>query len=253
MSVSGAKEIVLTGVHLGSWGQDFDPRLHLRHLVLAILERTEVPRLRLSSLEPWDLDESFFTLWENPRLCRHLHLPLQSGCAKTLRRMARKTTPESFAALVAAARAAIPGVAVTIDVIVGFPGEDEAEFADSLRFVSEMGFAGGHVFPYSPRPGTAAARMPNRVSPFIQKERSARMRRALAEAGETYRSGYLGQITPVLWESASSLGPLGWQMSGLTDNYLKVQAQFPVPAWNRITPVRLAAFDKDGFLGIVVE
>ena len=85
-----AREVVLTGVHLGSWGQDLSPSLHLRHLVAAILRETDIPRLRLSSLEPWDLDASFFELWANPRLCRHLHLPLQSGCAATLRRMSRK-------------------------------------------------------------------------------------------------------------------------------------------------------------------
>ncbi len=136
---AAAQEIVLTGVHLGSWGQDMSPPLRLRDLVGAILLESDVPRLRLSSLEPWDLDEEFFGLWQDPRLCRHLHLPLQSGCAATLERMQRKTTPASFASLVESARRSIAEVAITTDVITGFPGESEAEFAESLAFVRSDG------------------------------------------------------------------------------------------------------------------
>ena len=139
----------------------------------AILQQTETPRLRLSSLEPWDLDAEFFSLWEDKRLCRHLHLPLQSGCAATLRRMRRKTTPEDFARLVEAARRLIPGVAITTDVIAGFPGEDESEFAESLAFVQAMRFAGGHVFTYSARPGTVAARQAAQVPHALRKERGS--------------------------------------------------------------------------------
>jgi threonylcarbamoyladenosine tRNA methylthiotransferase MtaB len=116
---TAAKEIILTGVHLGSWGQDFSPPLHLRNLILAILSETYIPRLRLSSLEPWDLDEEFFSLWENLRLCRHLHLPLQSGCAATLRRMAQNLPGHLLPGLCSPR---IPDVAVTA-MIAGFPGE----------------------------------------------------------------------------------------------------------------------------------
>jgi threonylcarbamoyladenosine tRNA methylthiotransferase MtaB len=236
-----AKEIVLTGVHLGSWGQDLSPKKHLRHLVEAILNETGTPRLRLSSLEPWDLDAAFFTLWQDSRLCRHLHLPLQSGSRATLRRMARKTTPASFSELVAAARATCPEIAITTDVIVGFPGESEAEFAESLEFICSLGLAGGHAFSYSARPGTAAARMPDQVPHPVRKERSARLRAALAEACREYQLRFLGQTLPVLWESASALGPQEWQMSGLTDNYLRVRTQAPRHLWNLITPVTLTA------------
>ena len=235
----GAQEVVLTGVHLGSWGQDFDPPRHLRHLVQAVLRETDVPRLRLSSLEPWDLDEDFFALWEDPRLARHLHLPLQSGCAATLRRMARKTTPEAFARLVETARRVIPDVAITTDVIVGFPGETEAEFEESLAFVREMAFAGGHVFTYSERPGTAAARMPNPVPHAVRKERNARMRAVLEASARRYRRRFVGQVLPVLWESTAALGPQGWTLTGMTDNYLRVRAVAPENLWNRLTPVRL--------------
>lgn len=245
----GCQEIVLTGVHLGSWGQDLSPGMRLAELVEAILARSDAPRVRLSSLEPWDLTDDFFSLWQDPRLCRHLHLPLQSGCADTLRRMARKTTPEAFAGLVKAAREAIPGVAITTDVIVGFPGESEAEYNASLDFVAAMQFAGGHVFSYSARPGTAAARMPAQVPHLLRKERNAQMRAVLAESALRYQNSFLGVVLPVLWESATALGPEGWQVSGLTDNYLRVSARAPQSCWNRITPVRLLAQGTDSLLG----
>jgi threonylcarbamoyladenosine tRNA methylthiotransferase MtaB len=243
--------VVLTGVHLGSWGYDLTRRLHLRHLVQEILRQTDAPRLRLSSLEPWDLDAEFFSLWQDPRLCRHLHLPLQSGSAATLRRMARKTTPESFVSLVAAARLAIPGVAITTDVIAGFPGESEAEFAESLEFVRRMRFAGGHVFTYSARPGTAAARMSEQVPHPVRKERNAQVRHILGEAALEYQGLFLGSVLPVLWESTAAIDPQGWRMSGLTDNYLRVTAHAGQHLWNRITLVRLTALDKNGILGTV--
>jgi threonylcarbamoyladenosine tRNA methylthiotransferase MtaB len=120
-TAGGAREIVLTGVHLGSWGYDFEKPARLKLLVQAVLAESDVKRVRLSSLEPWDLQEDFFELWQDPRLCRHLHLPLQSGCDLTLKRMARKTTSKAFEQLVQAARRMIPDLAVTTDVIVGFP------------------------------------------------------------------------------------------------------------------------------------
>lgn len=248
-----AKEIVLTGVHLGSWGHDLSPRMHLSHLVKAILEYTDAPRLRLSSLEPWDLDAEFFRLWENPRLCRHLHLPLQSGCAATLRRMARKTTPESFAALVTAARQVMPDVAITTDIITGFPGESEDEFRESLDFVRSMLFAGGHVFTYSPRPGTAAARMSDQIPFETRKERNAQMRHVLAEAERAYQTGFIGAVLPVLWESAARLGPNGWEMSGLSGNYLRVNAAAPRALWNQITPVRVTGLAEQHLQGSILS
>jgi len=200
----GAKEIVLTGVHLGSWGQEIG--FNLRDLVKAILRETDVPRLRLSSLEPWDLDADFFSLWRDSRIQPHLHLPLQSGSESTLRRMARKTTPTSFRELVSAARQAIPEVAITTDIIAGFPGETEYEFAESLTFVREMEFAGGHVFTYSARPGTGAARLAGQTRPEVRKERNHILRAALDESAKSYRQKFIGTRMSVLWESTSEYG-----------------------------------------------
>ena len=250
---AAAQEIVLTGVHLGSWGQDMSPPLRLRDLVGAILLESDVPRLRLSSLEPWDLDEEFFGLWQDPRLCRHLHLPLQSGCAATLERMQRKTTPASFASLVEFARRSIAEVAITTDVITGFPGESEAEFAESLAFVEAMDFAGGHIFTYSARPGTVAARLADQVPHAVRKERNARMRLAVAKGELRYQQAFIGRTLPVLWESAAVLSPDGWELSGLTDNYLRVTACAPQELWNCITPVKLMAQGASGLRGEIVK
>lgn len=247
----GTNEIVLTGVHLGSWGHDIDSQL--KDLIKTILRETNTPRLRLSSLEPWDLDADFFSLWgpssSSGRLMPHLHLPLQSGCESTLRRMARKTTPESFRALISAARAVMPDVAITTDIIAGFPGETEEEFEESLDFVKEMDFAGGHVFTYSSRPGTGAAKMRGQVRPELRKKRNHILREALDESQSVYRHRFVGQTMSVLWESTSEMGEWGWQMEGLTGNYLRVKAFAASPRWNELDTVVLMEVTADGIKG----
>jgi threonylcarbamoyladenosine tRNA methylthiotransferase MtaB len=245
----GVQEVVLTGVHLGSWGHDFASSRQLGELIQSILEHTDIPRLRVSSLEPWDLDADFFDLWGDPRLCRHLHLPLQSGSAGVLRRMARKTNPPDYAALVESARARIPGVAVTTDLIAGFPGETEEEFAETCAFVKEMEFAGAHVFTYSAREGTAAAKMPHQVHNYTRKERSATLRDITTASAQVYRRGFLGEQIDVLWESIQPVEDQRWRLSGLTDNYLRVQTTAAQPVWNQITLTRLTDLEGSGLRG----
>ena len=247
----GAKEIVLTGVHLGSWGYDFG--MHLRDLIKAILRETDTPRLRLSSLEPWDLTSDFFSLWTNRRLMPHLHLPLQSGSASTLKRMRRKTTPESFRQLVASAREVMPEVAITTDIIAGFPGETEAEFAETLDFVREIDFAGGHVFTYSARPGTGAARMKGQVKSGLRKKRNHILRDAFEESAKSYRQKFVGRSMSVLWESTSEMGEWGWQMEGYTENYLRVRAFAPSPRWNELDEVQLHECMGDKLQGRITK
>jgi len=260
----GAKEIVLTGVHLGSWGYDLSasPKagfdMHLSDLIKAILRETDTPRLRLSSLEPWDLTSDFFSLWDASsgsarRLMPHLHLPLQSGCVSTLRRMARKTTPKSFRELVGAARNVMPDVAITTDIIAGFPGETEDEFAQTLDFVREINFAGGHVFTYSPRPGTGAARMKGQIKPELRKKRNHILHDALAESAKSYREKFVGRKMSVLWESTSEMSEQGWQMEGLTENYLRAQAFAPLPRWNELDDVLLADGSGDKLKGVIIN
>lgn len=239
---TGYQEAVLTGVHLGSYGHDRDDRDGLTHLIEAMLADTDMPRLRLSSLEPWDLSPDFFDLWQNSRLCRHLHLPLQSGCDATLKRMLRRTTQAQFRALVQAARARIEDVSITTDVIVGFPGETDEEFAISEAFVEAMEFSGLHVFRYSKRPGTAAARMRGHLDEGVKKARSARMR-ALSDAmARRYAERFAGAQLPVLWEQITGATEDGFLNVGYTDNYIKVRGIHPRPLVNHITPARMVDY-----------
>ena len=249
----GVKEIVLTGVHLGSWGKDIDHTLHLRDLIEKILKETNVQRLRLSSLEPWDLGESFFSLWEDSRLCPHLHLPLQSGSGTILKRMARKTTPEKYMRIVLDARAVVPYMAITTDMIVGFPGETEAQFEESMEFVRQVNFAGGHIFPFSARPGTAAATYEHQIPKAIRKRRSAAMRAVFAEMTHQYQSAYLGKTAEVLWESGEQMPDGRWLMKGLTGNYLRIAIKSPFNLANQITKTKLTAFSEHGLNGEIAR
>ncbi len=244
----GYREAVLTGVHLGAFGRDLDggQRSDLKELAAAILTDTDIARLRLSSLEPWELADGFFDLWQRwpGRLCPHLHLPLQAGTDAQLRRMARRCTVASFRQLAADARAAIPNLIITTDLIVGFPGESDADFEEGLHFVEEMRFAHAHIFPFSARTGTAAAEFDGQVKKAVKRERSRRMHQVAARSGQLERTRYVGATRPVLWEGSGQ--PLTDQAdtllwSGLTDNYLRVTAQAPAGTdlSNRITPVRL--------------
>lgn len=241
LHAAGYQEAVLTGVHLGSYGHDLGDEQGLVRLVNAILSDTDIPRVRLSSLEPWDLSPDFFDLWQNSRLCRHLHLPLQSGCDATLKRMLRRTNQRQFSALVQAARERVPGVSITTDVIVGFPGETEEEFAISETFIGEMAFAGLHVFRYSQRPGTAAARMRGHVSEAVKKERAARLRMLGEELERRYAETFGGTVLEVLWEQIAGATEDGFVNVGYTDNYLKVRAIHPRVLTNLITPARMDA------------
>lgn len=242
---SGVQEVVLSGVHLGSWGSDLQDGRQLRDLIMAILDQTRIRRLRLSSIEPWGLDQDFFQLWNDPRMCRHIHFPLQSGSRTVLRRMARNTTPERFRELVNLAREIIPGLALTTDIIVGFPQESDAEFEESLEFVREMQFAGGHVFKYSPREGTAAARLPRRIHGRIAHERSRKMRELLAQSAAAYGERFIGETLEVLWESAAPLPDGSWNTHGLTGNYLRVNAVLPENHWNHIDSVKVLRANND--------
>jgi threonylcarbamoyladenosine tRNA methylthiotransferase MtaB len=243
----GYHEVVLTGVHVGSFGRDSGDGLAA--LVRAILADSPLERLRLSSIEPWDLTPEFYALWEDPRLCRHLHLPLQSGCDVVLERMNRHYTVAEFAHLVAQARDAIPGLAVTTDLIAGFPGETEEEHAASAAFVEGMAFARAHVFAYSERPGTPAADMPDPVEPPVRRRRARELREIALRSGEAFRRGFVGQTLPVLWETR---GPDG-RWSGLTDNYMRVHAGSDENLANTLRLTRLTALEPGGLSGIVVR
>jgi threonylcarbamoyladenosine tRNA methylthiotransferase MtaB len=248
----GAKEIVLSGVHLASWGRDLEPAQTLRDLLFFLLKETTVPRIRLSSIEPWNLDGALFDLWQNPRLCRHFHLPLQSGSAATLKRMARHNTPEQYRELVHLIRDRMPQTAITTDIIVGFPGESEEEFAESLVFIKEMNFAAGHVFKYSAREGTPASKLPGRINGLVARERSQKVRNALTQSQTEYERQFIGRSLEVLWESASSLDEKGWRLHGLTDNYMSVQTWSDARLWNTISAVKILKAEADTLVGEIL-
>ena len=248
---AGCKEVVLTGVNIGAYGRDLGTSLG--QLIEDILTKTAVPRLRLSSIEPWDFDPSLLRLWEDSRLCRHLHLPLQSGCDATLRRMGRRYTTAEYAELVERAREAIPDLAVTTDVIVGFPGETEAEFEESLRFVEKMAFARIHVFKYSARPGTLAATMPHQVPPEVKRARSEVMMALGRCSSEAFRRRFLGRTMEVLWERKERGREGGKRVwSGLTDNYIRVWAESEANLANTIALAKLVALTEDGMQAKIV-
>ena len=245
----GAQEVVLTGVQLGSWGHDLDEDLGLHHVLQAILEETDVPRVRLSSIEPWDVEPPLIRLLTDDRVARQLHLPLQSGSADTLQRMARMITPQEYAALVDQIRAVDPEIAITTDIMVGFPGETQETFQESLHFVQEMRFADAHIFTYSKREGTTAARLPDQVDHPLRKERHARMDEVVTASAQRYRKSFVGREMDVLWESVTRMEDQRWKMSGLTDNYLRVRATADRDLWNQITTVELTELTDRGLKG----
>ncbi len=260
----GCREIVLTGVHVGAYGRDRagKPRqrnggpesVGLADLLRALLTQTGVERIRLSSLEPEDLGDELLALWrEHPdRLCRHFHLPLQSGSDDVLRRMGRRYQTADYAALVERVRAAVPDVAVTTDLMVGFPGEGEAEHRASYEFVRAMRFAGVHVFRYSPRPGTPAARLPEQVPAAVAKARSEEMLALAAAQARDFRARLVGRTLPVLFEEKVTLATGSW-WTGLTDNYVRVYAPSAAELANEIRLARLCGVEQDGLVGSVLS
>jgi threonylcarbamoyladenosine tRNA methylthiotransferase MtaB len=245
---AGTPEVVFSGVNLGAWGRDFEHPSNLKTLLMTVLADTNIKRIRLSSLEPWDIGEDFFTLWENPRLCRHFHLPLQSGSDTVLKRMGRRISTEKFKTLADAAQSIIPDLALTTDVIVGFPGESDFEFRQSLDFVQQIQFSAGHVFSYSERPGTPAFRLGNLVEKSEKKERSRMMRDVFKKMGESYRMGQIGKSFPILWEQCDLLENGRWMASGLTDSYLRVKTEAGEDISGKIQVLQITGKARDHLL-----
>jgi len=221
LAANGYSEVVLVGIHIASYGRDLKENTNLQTLITALEEIEGIRRIRLSSIEPMHLDADFInTVKHSKKLCRHFHISLQSGCDATLQRMNRKYLSEDYAGIVEGLREAFDDVAITTDVMVGFPGETEEEFEASLAFVRRMQFAEAHVFAYSVRGGTPAQKMPNQVAPEVKHARSNRMIEVSAEAQKAFLQRFVGRETEVLFEQPVS-GKNGL-FEGKTDNYITV-------------------------------
>ena len=242
-STTGRREVVLTGTQLGTYGFDL-PGTNLTELIRKVLAETTVDRLRISSLQPQEITPELLNLWENPRLCPHFHIPLQTGCDTLLRAMRRRYSTTQFAETVQLIRSKILDAGVTTDIIIGFPGEGAREFAESYTFAESMNFSDMHVFPYSIRPGTTAAHLCNHVDDGIKKERTGEMLELATMKMRQFRLGSLQQVRPVLWNINRS-GEPSEEWIGLTDNYLQVRTQQTDDLANTITKVRLTSLDGD--------
>jgi len=234
----GYKEAVLTGTEIGGYESG---GLKLKELIEKILKETDIERLRLSSLQPQHISRESISLWRNPRLCRHFHLALQSGSDSVLKRMGRRYTTGDYERAVRMIRDIVPDVAVTTDIIVGFPGETDGEFEDSYRFCKKMGFARIHVFPYSKRPLTAAAEMPQQVKDKAKRKRRDEMLTLAEKSSNRFIERFPGQVVKVLWEQRK-----GGCFSGLTSNYIRVYTRSDKDLTNRITEVKLEERFRDG-------
>ncbi len=241
----GIQEIVLTGVHVGGYGSDIGSSLY--ELVNLLLKETDMSRIRFASVEPWDLPDSFFSLFENKRLMPHMHLPLQSGADSVLRRMSRRCKTKDFSDLVIQARASIPDFNVTSDIIVGFPGETEEEWQQTLATVESIGFGHLHIFAYSPREGTKAARLPNQVSADIKKIRSLEMHQLADKLKQEMLQSQLNKTVDVLWESQNIDETGHVRYSGYTPNFARVETivNNDVLLESKITKAVLTGFYED--------
>jgi len=268
---AGCQEAVLTGVNITAYGRDQGAStaresargIGLVRLLERILSDTEISRVRLSSLQPEDWNPRFHELWTTGRLCRHLHLSLQSGSDAVLRRMRRRYNTGQYARIVEEARRELPGVAITTDVITGFPGESEAEHLETESFLHSIGFAGLHVFKYSPRAGTDAAAMADQVDPRVKQERSDLLIALAGEMSRQFRVQLAGSVLSALWEEplpstrARSLGidarggRIWW--SGISDNYVRVYAAGPASLQGTVSGARIGPVVGDGVVGTMVR
>ncbi len=234
------KEIVLTGTEIGSY---FSNGLKLIDLIKLILHETSITRLHLTSLQPQEITEELLALWQDRRLCRHFHIALQSGSDKVLELMRRRYTTDIFRRSVEMVRASVPDASVTTDIIVGFPGESDGDFTNSLEFCRRLNFSALHIFPYSSRPGTVAAQMTERVSEHIKRQRSGIMLELAAGSADRFAARFVDQTREVLWENELRQG--SGIYSGLTDNYIRVYTRSSRDITNTISRARLVGHIGD--------
>lgn len=248
---AGFKEIVLIGIHLGCYGKENPDGPTLYNAVKTVLDVPGVQRLRLGSLESVEVEPRLLTLMqEDARFCRHLHLPLQSGCDKTLQAMHRPYTTAKFKTLLADIKTNVPDIAITTDVIVGFPGETEADFETTCKFAESCGFSKMHIFPFSARKGTPAEKFAGAVTEAVKKERADILGKIDETMHKTFLQAMVGQNAEVLFEQ-----PAGEDyFEGLTGNYQRVFVKCGGRnLGGEILPVKITAFDGEKLLGEIIK
>lgn len=248
---AGFKEIVLIGIHLGCYGKENPDGPTLYDAVKTVLDVPGVQRLRLGSLESVEVEPRLLTLMqEDARFCRHLHLPLQSGCDKTLQAMHRPYTTAKFKTLLADIKTRVPDIAITTDVIVGFPGETEADFETTCKFAESCGFSKMHIFPFSARKGTPAEKFAGAVTEAVKKERADILGRIDETMHKAFLQAMVGQTAEVLFEQ-----PAGEDyFEGLTGNYQRVFVKSGGRNFSgEILPVKITAFDGEKLLGEIIK
>ena len=252
LSERGYHELILTGIHLSRWGKDFEPQVGLDHLLTHLLSLPGIPRLRLSSVEPTDIDERMLKLFsrKDPHLCPHLHLPLQSGCDATLKRMGRRYLTADYEELVKKLRLINPLISISTDLIVGFPGETEEEFAQTFDFCQRMNFSRMHIFSYSSRPGTRASLMADQQLSSIKEERSKRLHAAAHQMAVNYASSLVGQKVKVLLEQQNEPG----QASGYSEYYVEclIDGFDSIPSQGKIVELLVTSCQGEKIKGEII-
>lgn len=249
LAAAGFKEIVLTGIHLGAYGRDTDSRLSLVDAVKTVLGIDGIMRLRLSSLESIEVSDELIAIMQNaPRLCQHLHLPLQAGNDQILAAMNRQYTTADYRRLIEGIRQKLPDIAISTDIIVGFPGENDAMFNDAMAFVDSIGFARTHIFPYSRRSGTPAAEYQGQVPDEIKKRRVQEMQILADRHTVAFQKKFNGRKLAVLFETEDK-----GTVEGLTGNYIRVYASGTSATAGSLRMVRLEKTYRDGLWGKIEE
>ena len=244
----GIKEVVITGIHVASYGKDFKDGTSLIDLLEEINKIDNLKRIRLSSIEPTIITEEFLArLTKLDKICNHFHLSLQSGCDETLNRMNRRYNTDEFENCIKLLRKAYKDVALTTDIIVGFPGETDEEFNKTYNFLNKIKFYQMHVFKYSPRKGTKAAEMKNQISPELKEERSKVLIDLSHKNEKEYKEKFLGRTVQVLFEQKE-----GEYLIGHTTNYLKVAVDFNKSLENTIQNVEIVNLEKEFLVGKIL-
>ncbi|MDI3534433.1 MAG: threonylcarbamoyladenosine tRNA methylthiotransferase MtaB [Thermosediminibacterales bacterium] len=253
LAKQGFKEVVITGVHLGAYGKELkDENVDIGDIVEEISKIEGIERIRISSIEPMEItDDLIERLAGIKKVCRHYHIPLQSGSKKILKWMNRRYTPDNFRHIVDAFRSKIPEVSISTDIMVGFPGETDELFDETMRFVEDVTFSRIHVFKYSKRAGTPAANFPNQVTKRKKEERSHKLIKLAQEQEKEYNKRFLGKTLKVLIEQEMNTGE-GTQYEGLSDNYIRIYIKHKGLKKGEIYNVKIKRIENSHVIGELI-